>query len=371
MSRFDDMVNGLREEIDVPEKVWRGYVKTLERLPEKNRGRNRYGDREKDSAVWKVAAAVLVSVTLLGTGVYAAGKYFGILDFLKTNENAVQIPIEAKDLIVPVQEQKKEDITEGMFADYTVKEAMCDSESIYVVLEARAKEAGRYFFVPEDAMPEDSVSGWGIESGMSAAEYAASKNLKMLHINAGIVNTDELGIAVSTIYFQSVGDDVMDIMIECGKTAKEKTLDVVCTGIAWEDGRADMDEIMRSEIRFALTDISNAEAVEYVPSGTSEISGIGAVIEKAEVIQTKLGTYLEILYQNENTDFDGFSIRPAGEYAGTEHKIRMPSGTEMLENGEKLWRLSLEKTEFGGHIVLEAYDTETKKVYGTFELVKK
>ncbi len=367
MSRFDDMVNGLREEMEVPEKVWRGYAKTLERLPEKNS----YGGREKNSAVLKAAAAVLVSVTLLGTGVYAAGKYFGILDFLKTNENAVQIPIEAENLIVPVQDQEKKDITEGMLADYTIKEAMCDSESIYVVLEARAKEAGRYFFVPEDAMPEDPVSNWGMEGSMSVAEYAASKNLKMLHVNAGIVNTDELGIAVSTIYFQSAGDDVMDIMIECGKTAKGKTMDVVCSGIAWEDGIESMDEIMRSEIRFALTDISNAEAVAYVPSGTSEIPGTGAVIKKAEVIQTKLGTYLEILYQNKNMDFDGFSIRPAGEYAGTEHKISMPSGTEILENGENLWRLSLGKIEFGGHIVLEAYDVETKEVYGTFELVKK
>ena len=371
MSRFDDMVNGLREEMDVPEKVWREYAKTLEGLPEKNRVRNRYDGGEKNSAVWKAAAAVVVSVTLLGTGVYAAGKYFGILDFLKTNENAVQIPMEAEDLIVPVQDQKKEDITEGMLADYTVKEAMCDSESIYVVLEARAKEAGRYFFVPEDAMPEDSVSDWGMESSMSAAEYAASKNLKMLHVNAGIVNTEELGISASAIYFQTVGDDVMDIMIECKKTTKEKTLNVVCTGIAWEDGITSMDEVMRSEIRFVLTDISNAEAVEYVPLGTSEIPGTGAVIKKAEVIQTKLGTYLEILYQNKNTDLGGFAIRPAKEYAGREHMIRMASGTELLEKGENLWRLSLEKTEFGGHIVLDAYDVETKEVYGTFELVKK
>ena len=40
MSRFDDMVNGLRDEMDIPENVWRGYVQTLAELPEKggNRG---------------------------------------------------------------------------------------------------------------------------------------------------------------------------------------------------------------------------------------------------------------------------------------------------------------------------------------------
>ena len=35
MSRFDDMVNGLRDEMDIPENVWRGYVQTLAELPEK------------------------------------------------------------------------------------------------------------------------------------------------------------------------------------------------------------------------------------------------------------------------------------------------------------------------------------------------
>lgn len=385
MSRFDDMIQGLRGEVEIPDSVWRGYTQTLAELPEKggrgsyrSRGKNKYaGGNNKRSAgmsALKAAALVLISVTLLGTGAYAAGRYFGILDFLKGNGNAGAVPpVEAEELIVPVPEdaQQKTEITEGMAADYTVKEAMCDSESIYVVLEARAKERGRYLFVPEDAVAEDPVRNWGIDSDLSAGEYAASKNLEIMHVNGAIQNTDELGIAVSTIYFQWVEDDVMDIMVECGKTEKGETLDVVCTGILWNESMTDMEDILRTEIRFSLTDISNAEAIAYEPAGTAEIPGSSAVIRKAEVIQTKLGTYVEMIYQCDDTEnFNVHPLRLAGD-DGQEHIIRMPSGTEILGNGEYFFKMCLEKRELGDSILLEAYDEETKEVYGTIELVKK
>lgn len=370
MSRFDDMVYGLRQEVEIPEDVWRGYTQTLAKLPEKRKNRNHGGGM----SLLKAAVLVLAAVTLLGTGAYAAEKYFGILDFLRGSGNGNAVPpAEAEDLIVPVAENKQEktEVTEGMPADYTVKEAMCDSDTIYVVLEARAKEEGRYFFVPEDTVQEDSVRWLGIDSDMSVGEYAASKNLEIKHVNAAIANTDELGIAVSTLYFQPVRDDVMDIMIECGKTEKGKTLDVVCTGILWDESMVNMEDILRTEIRFTLTDISNAEAAAYLPAGTAKIPGTDAVIEKAEIIQTKLGTYVEILYKKENGDsFGGPSFRLCGDSAEIQHRIRTGSGTEILENGEYFWRLSLEKTELGDRIALEAYDEETGEVFGTFELVR-
>ena len=376
MSRFDDMINGLRDDVEIPETVWRGYTQTLADLPKKGGCRGSKGKHRKNRrtgmSCLKAAALIFVSVALLGTGAYAAEKYFGILDFMRGSGNTdAVLPAEAEELIVPVaeEEQQKTEITEGMAADYTVKEAMCDSESIYVVLEARAKERGRYFFVPEDAIAEDPVRDWGIDSDLSAGEYAASRNLEIMHVNGAIRNTDELGIAVSTIYFQWVEDDVMDIMIECGKTVREQTLDVVCTGILWNESMTDMEDILRTEIRFTLTDISNAEAIAYAPADTAEIPGGSAVIERAEVIQTKLGTYLEIIYRDNAENFGGHAFRLANDNA-QEYRIRMASGTELLGSGEYLWKECLEKREFGDSIVLEVYDVETKEVYGTFELVK-
>ena len=385
MSRFDEMINGLRDDMVIPENVWRGYVRTLETLPEKGdrgrysgRSKNKYGDKRKRKAagmtVWKAAALIVGSVTLLGTGVYAAEKYFGILDFFGGIENeSAKIPVEAEDLIVPVtqEEQKVEKTAEGMPVDFAVKEAMCDSDSIYVVLEAKAKETGKYFLVPEDAMEEDPVRDCGIDSDMSIGEYASSKNLEIKHVNAGIVNTDELGIGASAIYFQSVSDDVMDLMIESGKTEKEKTLDVLCAGIFWDETMESMEDIMRTEISFTLADISNSTATAYAPSGSAEVPGTGAVIERAEVTQTELGTYLEIFYRDDSEDWSAMPcFRLAEDKAGADLRIRMGSGTEMLQDGTYLWKLSLEKMELGDSIELEAYNEETKEVYGTFELMK-
>ena len=129
---------------------------------------------------------------------------------------------------------------------------------------------------------------------------------------------------------------------------------------------------MRTEISFTLADISNSTATAYVPSGSAEVPGTGAVIERAEVTQTELGTYLEIFYGDDSEDWSALPcFRLAGDKAGADRRIRMGSGTELLQEGAYLWKLSLEKIEFGDSIVLEAYDEETKEVYGTFELIKK
>ena len=107
MSRLDDMVNGLRDEMDIPENVWRGYVQTLAELPEKggnggimknydknygkSYGKNQKGGRRRKSsagmAYLRAAALILISVMVLGIGVYASEKYFGILDFLRESGN--------------------------------------------------------------------------------------------------------------------------------------------------------------------------------------------------------------------------------------------------------------------------------------------
>ena len=46
MSRFDEMINGLRDDMVIPENVWRGYVRTLETLPEKGRSEERRVGKE-------------------------------------------------------------------------------------------------------------------------------------------------------------------------------------------------------------------------------------------------------------------------------------------------------------------------------------
>lgn len=357
MNKFDDMVKGLEQEIKVPEKVWAKYVETLNNLPEKNTRVRKYTGR------W-VAAAAVMALVLVGTTTYAATRHFGLLDFMERTGESV--PEEAQELITKDIEQKEETVTEDSVAAYEVKEAMCDSEMIYIVIEAKATEQGKYFFVPTDAISEEPVSDFGIDSSMNVAEYAGSKGLTPIHIGGGITNTEELGIASESISFLSVSDDVMDIMIECGKAQDGKTLDVVCQGTARLEG-ADMDGIMRTDIKFTLTDMSNSDKLCYVPT-VSEIPGTDARIEKVEVTQTDVGTYLEITYDQDDPDFSsGLSFRLPGEM---DAKFKSGSGMESIGEGKWKSTLNYGKVDFGEGLSLEAYDCYEKTVFGTIEFNK-
>ena len=57
MGRFDNMIHGLQEDMEVPEKVWEKYTYTLSQLPDK-KGTS---VRRRKKYVWVAAAAVLAS----------------------------------------------------------------------------------------------------------------------------------------------------------------------------------------------------------------------------------------------------------------------------------------------------------------------
>ncbi|MCM1258460.1 MAG: hypothetical protein NC307_11480 [Roseburia sp.] len=352
MNKFDNMVKGLGQELEVPEKVWAKYVQTLENLPEKEVRRNRHTGK------WAAAAAVMALV-LVGTTTYAATTYFGLWDFMEWRGGSM--PKEAKELVVKDVPQSEEPVTEKGVASYQVKEAMCDSESIYIVIEASATEPGKYLFVPEDAITgEDPMSDWGVDSAMTAAEYADSKGLTPVHIGGGISNTKELGIGSCALDFRSVSDDVMDIMISGAKTQDGKTLDVICQGTAWEDG-VDIDGVMRTEITFTLNDTSSSEKLCYVPE-IGVIPGTDARVELAEVIQTEVGTYIEITYYEDDPDFSsGLTFRLPEETGA--HLTS--GGTESIGEGKWKAALNLDKIELGESFSLEAFDCYEKNVFGT------
>lgn len=128
------------------------------------------------------AIAVLVVVTAAGSGVYAAARHWGILDF--ADRTAMDVPEKAVSQIQTEIETAQE--TNDTIFQCTVKEALCDSQTIMVVYEVAAKEADQYLFVPEDALPEDRMSNWSNVSDMTAQEYATAKGLTIVNIGGEI-----------------------------------------------------------------------------------------------------------------------------------------------------------------------------------------
>ena len=102
-------------------------------------------------------AAVLIMAALTATA-FAAARYFGIFDFLSGRR---ALPGGARELI-------ETDITpavqadEGFPLECEAKEALADGRSLRVVAELRAREAGKYLLVPQDAAAEDSAESAGL-----------------------------------------------------------------------------------------------------------------------------------------------------------------------------------------------------------------
>lgn len=316
-------------------------------------------NRQNKVTIGKMGKTIVfasLAVVLLGTGAYAAEKYFSISDFWKKSDKTM--PETVQNMVETEIKQEKKNVVEDEFAEYKVKEALCDSDKIYIVVEAKAK--GNHFLVPEDALAEDSVGDWGIDSNQSAESYASEKGLDIVHVNAGIMNSVDLDIAVQTIQWQSVSDGVMDIMIEAGKGNHNETLDVICACTSLKMGT---ENVKRSEIQFALNDISNSKREAYVPAdGKMEITGTSAVLESIGVTKTDLGTYIEIVYDTEDRlDEEALSFRLVKENG---ELVDGGGGAVLLEDGRMRYNLYLdEPVNMEETFTLEAYNCREKEVY--------
>lgn len=305
-------------------------------------------------------AAVLI-VCLLTTTAYAAGHYFGLFDFW--GDRGRQSSPDAQSLLVTDIPQEDTGAGDSLPLSFTVKEALCDSERIYLVVEAAAEEPGKWLLMPADALEEDPVCDWGLSGDMSAADYAQSKGLDMLLVNAGIANIDELGISSQSLSFKAAGDDVMDIMIDCGKRDDSSSFQVLLNCVAHVPN-ASFEDVMRGELRFDLRDTSTGMTASYLPTEPA-IPDTQARIVSVQALNTELETYFEVVFTCEDDLWQELNFRLAGS-KGFLHG----DGVEDAGAGEYVCRFSVERQELDSTLELEAYNPWEDVVYGAITLAK-
>lgn len=305
-------------------------------------------------------AAVLI-VCLFTTTAFAAGHYFGLFDFWRDSRR--QSSPDAQSLLVTGIPQEELSIDESMPLSFTVKEALCDSNRIYLVVEAAAKEPGKWLLMPADALEEDPVCDWGLSSDMSAADYAQSKGLDMLLVNSSISNRDALGIDSQILSFRAAGDDVMDIMIDCGKRDDSSSFQVLLSCTAHVPN-ANFEDVMRGELSLDLRDKSSSMAASYLPV-KSAIPGTEAEIVNVQALSTELETYYEVVFTCGDELWEELSFRLAGSQ-GFLHG----EGVDPTVAGEYVYRFSVERQELGSTLKIEAYNPWQDTVYGTIDLTK-
>jgi len=319
--------------------------------------------KSKTNRMKYVAAVVAICVILVGagTGVYAAMTHFGIVDF--RNRFASSVPEEAKQQI-QTDIEMNQDENDTIF-EMTLLESLCDSETITLVYEVSAKETGKYLFVPEDAFPEDDMCNWSDIENISAKDYAAQNNLTIVNIGGGIENREELEIVDASMDFRSVKDDVMDVYVRCNveNSTNMMEVDAVATGIILGN-----QDVMRLVSHFELQDLSTTEKTLYTNIVEADSNAFYR-IEKVEVIQTDLGTYVDIYYINNEEDDDmSLSFHVMDDEGNI---IEMAGGrASNLEGNHYKERQIFDKTEFGDSISLEAYDWDEKNIYGTIKILR-
>ena len=362
--------------------------------------------KEKKKGRNNVAVAAFLVAALIGTGgvAYAASRYYGLLDF--TKQHVEQIPDEAAEFIDTEIVPEKVDETDDTIMDCSVKEALADSETIMIVYEVSALEQGKYLFIPEDAVPSDNMSDWSDIEGVTAREYADANGLEIVNIGGGITNSGELGIIEESLSFKSVGDDAMDVYVRASKDNDAKSLEVVCTATARIEGQENtvypdesgdgkggdgtngdtkdndyagddkvkegdkkelMTGVMKKNITFTLQDMSSVKTSDYsVVSKDMEDEAYN--IENAVVLQTELGTYIDVHFNSTLEYDDMFITFHILDENGNRIDDIGGSGIEFNDDGSMKERIMFNKMDMGERFSVEAYNYEEERVYGTFEM---
>ena len=330
----DKLFDIFSEETEVPECVLRRVDETLEMIENSAESDRGYQKEEKTGKVingtdrrgkigtrknWKRSLILtFAAVMAFGATVFAAEKYIGISGFFQEAGN--KMPEEAKGLIEkdPVQQEDGDSIL-----TYTVKEALCDKNSVQVVVEVTAKERGKYLLAGQDAMNEDPVRNLGIESDKTIGEYAAEKGLIIVKVGASFDFDSDLGIETAVGDYRNLEDDVVDFYSSAVKTNESKNLTVSCIGTA------------AGKVKILSADIEESEVGDYVTIHC-------IFLEECDSIS------LDVMDLNGNL----WQLSDLG------------GGSEVAEVGkEATFQRSYQKTDLADEIGIRGYDYETNTTY--------
>ena len=360
----DKLFDIFSEETTIPKCVLDRIDETLdmlERTEDKKKEARSTGGRTNRKN-WKRSLILsFAAVMAFGATVFAAEKYMGISSFF--SNGGAKLSKEAQALIEnePVQQEEGDSIL-----TFTVKEALCDKNSVQIVVEAAAKERGKYFLVGEDSSYDDPVSNLGIDSDQTIEEYAGEKGLTVVRVNAHFEFGEELGISSASGDFCSQEDDILMIYSSAVKGNQSSNLTVSCVGVAVLPDAKSVNDVMRTNITFQLEDKSQGRTVTYVPKNAENgiVTADGKVkILSVEVEESEIGEYAAIHYMVledasnivlDVTDADGnlWNMTSAGGSAETIQNTK-----------EGVWKIMYEKTDLPDKIGIRAYDYENSIAY--------
>jgi hypothetical protein len=224
---------------------------------------------------------------------YAAATRWGVFSFLEYGYDK-QMPPEAKDAL-----QTNVPQTGGGEADvaFKIREALYDGNQLHIIIEARPKDAGKFFLMGFDQMPDDLVSNAGplYEGDERTFKQAAAEDGKSL-ISIG------MGIEANGSHMDGSADCLMEedgtlvINLSGPLSMKGETVPLTCVySISkWIDEKPSAGQTVRGEFTFELKADTNRTQKQF--SGPVAIEKTGVTVDKILLTRTDAGVYAELTF---------------------------------------------------------------------------
>ena len=282
-----------------------------------------YGRKSPASRVKFMLLAAIIAVSLLLVTAFAAMNYLGMQEI--TQDTPYAVPSEAAPYIETQSAQ--ETTAEGWSC--TMLESLFDSASFTISVGISGGD--KYVVVPEYCSAGDDVSEIGLPSGQTLGDYAAQQGKTLLYVGAGIQDRDKLGIATTTLFYESQSDSEMTIVETGQKSTDVSVTEGICRVSAWVDGQKD---VTRVELPFTVKEAAG-DVLVYKAEGDNEVAGIrtnsfrvyqspagNSIVFDQEFPIDETGKYPEVFPEAlKRMDIDGISYSEGGWVENEEGKL--------------------------------------------------
>lgn len=290
---MDQLLKDVYQQEVKPESILN--QKTLRRMQTEERN-----DMKKFWNYKKVAVAAVLSCLVVSQGVgaaYAAINHTSILSLFSGETK--EIKDQAKNLReTNVEQTAGSNVEQSAYADFSVREALCDKNQVYV--EAVAKPASdKYLLVPSECWSErdtfyaSELKIAGEDTGKETiAQYAKRMNKTCVEVGMWISADD---VASQSMDYQTEADGTLVYHISFENNAKTQKLDYSCDTVVYAPGRE--DQKLEDSIAFTLKDQSGkAETISYLPEKTQTIKGTRLVLDGIDFEKSALNMNCTVKY---------------------------------------------------------------------------
>lgn len=316
----------------------------------------------------KVAAAAVCATLLLGTSVYAAEHYWNISSYLKNQK--IDVPKESVEKLIDTEVAQQPSKSESQSIDFAVQEALTDGKIVYLTVEAKLKAegAGKYFMIPEWFEPElDRVSELGIDSDLTADEYAKQQGLELLAVGSSVSSVkNDLDMASQSIDCKYEEEDTLVFFIHGEKDKKGDNLKATIINtirpilMDYEEYAQKKDEYT-STIDFTLKNKSDVDGRDYAMEQDTKIEGTTIEVKKLTVEETELATYVTIQFTQDDKEVMekavAFRLKDSKGQRIEESKDG-DGGIVQLSKGHYQTKLKYDKGVLPDTFLIDAFDVE-------------